>query len=52
MRVTAEGVETEEQARMLQLLRCDTLQGFLLGRPMDAGAFASQVLSGFAMSER
>ncbi|QSX79742.1 EAL domain-containing protein [Agrilutibacter solisilvae] len=50
MRVTGEGVETEEQVRMLQLLRCDTLQGFLLGRPMDAEAFASQVLSGFATS--
>ncbi|GAB1594637.1 EAL domain-containing protein [Lysobacter claricitrinus] len=48
MQVTAEGVETEDEDRALQLLGCDTLQGFLLGRPMDAEAFASQVLSGFA----
>ena len=31
--VTAEGVETEEQARALQALGCQTGQGFLLGRP-------------------
>ncbi len=30
----AEGVETEEQARMLRLLRCDQLQGYLFGRPL------------------
>jgi PAS domain S-box-containing protein len=48
LRVTAEGVETDEQARMLHLVRCDILQGFLLGRPMDAETFASDVLSVFA----
>lgn len=31
--VIAEGVETEEQARLLRLLRCDQMQGFLHGRP-------------------
>ena len=30
MKVIAEGVEQEEQARMLRLLKCDELQGFLL----------------------
>ena len=30
MKVIAEGVEEEEQARMLRLLKCDELQGFLL----------------------
>ncbi|MDR2897624.1 MAG: bifunctional diguanylate cyclase/phosphodiesterase [Spirochaetaceae bacterium] len=30
----AEGVETEEQLAILRSIRCDYLQGFLIGRPM------------------
>ena len=29
----AEGVETEEQADVLELLRCDAMQGYLVSRP-------------------
>ncbi|MBF8293290.1 MAG: putative signaling protein [Steroidobacteraceae bacterium] len=32
--VVAEGVETEQQAKLLQLLRCDEMQGYLVARPM------------------
>ncbi len=36
MRVIAEGVETADVARRLHAMGCDELQGFGLGRPMDA----------------
>jgi diguanylate cyclase (GGDEF)-like protein len=38
LRVTAEGVETEDQARMLRAVGCDLLQGYLFSRPLEAGA--------------
>lgn len=34
MTVTAEGVETTEQLEHLQTLKCDEVQGYLLGKPM------------------
>ncbi|TAK82475.1 MAG: EAL domain-containing protein [Betaproteobacteria bacterium] len=33
----AEGVESEEQAKMLRLLRCDQMQGYLVSKPLPAG---------------
>jgi len=35
--VTAEGVETQEQANILHAMGCDVLQGFLFSRPVPAG---------------
>jgi diguanylate cyclase (GGDEF)-like protein len=40
MKVVAEGVETEEQARLLRLLRCDQMQGYLVCRPVPAEEIA------------
>lgn len=37
LRVVAEGVESEEQAKLLRLLKCDEMQGFLFSKPLPAG---------------
>ena len=34
LKVVAEGVETEEQAQLLRLLRCDQMQGYLFSPPL------------------
>jgi diguanylate cyclase (GGDEF)-like protein/PAS domain S-box-containing protein len=36
LKVVAEGVETEEQANLLRLLKCDEFQGYLFSRPVPA----------------
>jgi diguanylate cyclase (GGDEF)-like protein/PAS domain S-box-containing protein len=43
LRVTAEGIETDTQLEALQRLGCEAGQGFLLGMPVDAAAFESQL---------
>ena len=48
MKIVAEGVETGEQAAILQLLNADYLQGFFLGVPMPAEKLASFNLSNAA----
>ncbi|MEM9131584.1 MAG: EAL domain-containing protein [Actinomycetota bacterium] len=39
LEVTAEGVETEDQAELLDELGCDVAQGYFFGRPMPAEEF-------------
>jgi EAL domain-containing protein (putative c-di-GMP-specific phosphodiesterase class I) len=48
MSVTAEGVETLEQAEFLQAAGCDKLQGFLFGPPMTAEAYEARLRRGRA----
>jgi diguanylate cyclase (GGDEF)-like protein len=43
LRVTAEGVETEEQARVLKKLKCDQLQGYHFGKPMPETDLAAVI---------
>jgi diguanylate cyclase (GGDEF)-like protein len=41
LKVIAEGVELDDQFRLLQLLRCDEVQGFLFHRPLPEDEFAA-----------
>ncbi len=43
LKVTAEGVETEEQLAFLRTLDCDAVQGYLLSRPLPAEEFSRQL---------
>ncbi len=47
LKVTAEGIETETQARLLSELACDQFQGYLYGEPMRSGD-----LPGFLLKNR
>ena len=44
LKVVAEGVETEEQSRLLRVLSCDEIQGFLFSKPVPAEIFETQFL--------
>jgi len=44
MTVVAEGVETEAQMEFLQRYGCDFIQGFLVGKPMDADTASKEYL--------
>lgn len=48
MTVVAEGVENEWQARLLQLLTCDRLQGYYFAAPMNADDFMAYALANAA----
>jgi EAL domain-containing protein (putative c-di-GMP-specific phosphodiesterase class I) len=48
MRVTAEGIETERQAAVLEILSCDQFQGYLYGRPAPVGDLAPLLRPGTA----
>lgn len=45
LRAVAEGVETADQLAVLQSLGCDEAQGYFLGAPVPADAFASWLAS-------
>jgi len=43
--VVAEGVEQEEQAKILRLLRCDQMQGYLISKPLSFEGMAAYLAS-------
>ncbi len=48
LKVTAEGVETEQQAAVLRELHCDLVQGYLCGRPMHPVDVAATIMRDMA----
>jgi diguanylate cyclase (GGDEF)-like protein len=45
LKVVAEGVETEEQSRLLRLLKCDQIQGYLLCKPIPVDVLEETFLT-------
>lgn len=45
LKVVAEGVETEEQSRLLRLLNCDEMQGYLFSKPVPGEIFEARYLA-------
>ena len=45
LKVVAECVETEEQSRLLRLLDCDEMQGYLFSKPVPREVFETRFLA-------
>jgi diguanylate cyclase (GGDEF)-like protein len=45
LNVVAEGVETDEQSRLLRLLNCDELQGYWFGYPVPRDVFEAKYMA-------
>ena len=50
MDVVAEGVETASQLGKLKAMMCDEMQGFLLGKPLEADAFSALLKARMAVA--
>jgi EAL domain-containing protein (putative c-di-GMP-specific phosphodiesterase class I) len=45
LKVVMEGVETEEQSRLLRLLNCDEIQGYLFSKPVPSEIFETRYVA-------
>jgi diguanylate cyclase len=50
--VVAEGVELEEQAKLLRLLRCEQMQGYLISKPLSFDDMTAYMARGRAAERR
>ena len=48
LKVTAEGIETESQASIIQDMQCDFIQGYLTGKPAPAKDLPAFIMARFA----
>jgi len=44
IKVVAEGIETKDQFDILNKLQCDSIQGYLIGKPVDAFDFEEKFI--------
>jgi EAL domain-containing protein (putative c-di-GMP-specific phosphodiesterase class I) len=51
LKVVAEGVEIDEQSRLLRLLNCDEMQGYLFSKPVPRDAFEARFLTSNELSK-
>ncbi|MEM7759488.1 MAG: EAL domain-containing protein [Cyanobacteria bacterium P01_A01_bin.40] len=52
LQVVAEGVQTEAELNFLKSVQCDTGQGFLWSRPLEAGEFQRLVMKEMALKTK
>jgi len=45
LKVLAEGVETDQQSRLLQIMECDEMQGDLISKPLQVDIFEKRYLT-------
>jgi EAL domain-containing protein (putative c-di-GMP-specific phosphodiesterase class I) len=48
LKVTAEGIETPEQAAIIQDIDCDYIQGYLTGKPVAVQDLPAFIMTRFA----
>jgi diguanylate cyclase (GGDEF)-like protein len=51
LKVIAEGVESAEQSKLLRLLRCDEIQGYVFSRPVPFEQMTALLTGGSALAE-
>lgn len=51
LQVVAEGVDSDDQLRLLRVLGCDEMQGFLFSRALPSAEFETRYLGGAPLAQ-